>query len=48
MDSGSPPIYIGFGNMSSRNPQEAANLVVKALELSKQRGIYPVGVGPTT
>ena len=45
IDDGSPPIYIGFGSMSSRNPQEAANLVVKALELSKQRGIILSGWG---
>jgi UDP:flavonoid glycosyltransferase YjiC (YdhE family) len=45
IDDGSPPIYIGFGSMSSRNPQEAANLVVKALELSKQRGILLSGWG---
>ena len=45
IDSGTPPIYIGFGSMSSRNPQEVANLVVKALELSKQRGIMLSGWG---
>jgi sterol 3beta-glucosyltransferase len=45
IDAGSPPIYIGFGSMSSRNPLEVANLVVKALELSKQRGIILSGWG---
>jgi UDP:flavonoid glycosyltransferase YjiC (YdhE family) len=45
IDAGSPPIYIGFGSMSSRNPQETANLIVKALELSKQRGIILSGWG---
>jgi UDP:flavonoid glycosyltransferase YjiC (YdhE family) len=45
VDAGSPPIYIGFGSMSNRNPQEAADLVVKALELSKQRGIILSGWG---
>jgi sterol 3beta-glucosyltransferase len=43
IDAGSPPIYIGFGSMSSRNPQKAANLVVKAIELSNQRGIILLG-----
>jgi len=45
IDSGFPPIYIGFGSMSSRNPQETANLIVEALELSKQRGIIVSGWG---
>jgi sterol 3beta-glucosyltransferase len=45
IDAGSPPIYIGFGSMSSRNPQKAANIIVKALELSKQRGVILSGWG---
>ena len=45
IEAGSPPIYIGFGSMSSRNPQETAILIVKALELSKQRGIILSGWG---
>ena len=42
---GARALYIGFGSMSNRNPQEAANLIVKALELSKQRGIILSGWG---
>ena len=45
IDADSPPIYVGFGSMSNRNPAEVANLIVKALELSKQRGIILSGWG---
>lgn len=39
ISSGTPPIYIGFGSMSERNPQTVTNLVLNALTQTKQRGI---------
>jgi sterol 3beta-glucosyltransferase len=41
--AGSPPVYIGFGSMSSRDPQEMTELLVKALALSGRRGIVQAG-----
>jgi sterol 3beta-glucosyltransferase len=43
--AGPPPVYIGFGSMGSRNPEETARLTLKALELSGQRGILASGWG---
>jgi UDP:flavonoid glycosyltransferase YjiC (YdhE family) len=45
LSSGSAPIYIGFGSMSSRNPEETAELVINAVRLSKQRAILLSGWG---
>jgi UDP:flavonoid glycosyltransferase YjiC (YdhE family) len=39
LDAGSPPVYIGFGSMSSRDPQVTADIVLAALKKSGQRGI---------
>ncbi|MGL4609072.1 MAG: glycosyltransferase [Trueperaceae bacterium] len=43
LQKGSPPVYIGFGSMGSRKPEETANLVLAALEKSKQRAILLSG-----
>jgi sterol 3beta-glucosyltransferase len=43
LQKGSPPVYIGFGSMGSRKPEETANLVLQALEQSKQRAILLSG-----
>jgi len=43
LEAGSPPIYIGFGSMSSRNPEKTANLVLSALNETKQRAIMLSG-----
>ncbi len=45
LQSGSPPVYIGFGSMSNRNPEQTADLVIQALELTKQRAILLSGWG---
>jgi len=45
LNSGSAPIYIGFGSMSNRNPEETAELVINAVRLSKQRAILLSGWG---
>jgi sterol 3beta-glucosyltransferase len=43
IESGSPPIYVGFGSMSSRNPEKTTNLVLSALNETKQRAIMLSG-----
>lgn len=43
LNSGPPPVYIGFGSMSNRNPEKMAGLVIEALKRSKQRGILLSG-----
>lgn len=43
--SGPAPVYIGFGSMSDRNPEEATEMALKALARSQQRGILLMGWG---
>jgi UDP:flavonoid glycosyltransferase YjiC (YdhE family) len=43
--SGSSPVYIGFGSMSNRNPEQTADLVIQALTLTNQRAILLSGWG---
>lgn len=45
LQRGSPPVYIGFGSMGSRNPEEAGQIALEALERSGQRGILASGWG---
>jgi sterol 3beta-glucosyltransferase len=45
LQAGPPPIYIGFGSMSSRKPEEAADLVIQALARTGQRGVLYEGWG---
>jgi len=45
LQAGPPPIYIGFGSMSSRDPQSTTKLVIQALAQSNQRGIILSGWG---
>lgn len=45
MDAGSPPIYIGFGSMAHRNPQETTELILQALGSTEQRAILLSGWG---
>jgi sterol 3beta-glucosyltransferase len=45
LQSGSPPVYIGFGSMRSRNPEETADLVLQAIALTGQRAILQSGWG---
>jgi len=40
-----PPLYIGFGSMSNRNPKETASLVLEALGRVGQRAILLSGWG---
>lgn len=43
--AGPPPVYIGFGSMSSRRPGETAELVTRALAQAGQRAIILSGWG---
>ncbi len=40
---GEPPVYIGFGSMSSRNPEQTAELALRALRRTGQRGLLLTG-----
>jgi sterol 3beta-glucosyltransferase len=43
--SGPPPVYVGFGSMQTRNPEEMTAKVLQALAKAKQRGILVSGWG---
>ena len=45
LGAGDPPIYIGFGSMAGRNPEQLAKLVSEALVKSGQRGLLLTGWG---
>lgn len=45
LKAGSPPVYIGFGSMANRSPQQTTRLVLDALERSGQRGVLATGWG---
>jgi UDP:flavonoid glycosyltransferase YjiC (YdhE family) len=43
LQAGSPPVYVGFGSMSNRKPDETADLVLQALARAQQRAIILSG-----
>lgn len=43
--AGAPPLYLGFGSMSSGSPQATLDLIAEALRRSGQRGIVASGWG---
>ena len=43
LQAGAPPMYIGFGSMSTRNPAETTQLIVQALAHTQQRAILLSG-----
>jgi len=43
LQAGSSPVYIGFGSMSNRKPEETTDLVFQALTRTKQRAIMLSG-----
>lgn len=45
LEAGPPPVYIGFGSMGSRKPEEAGRVALEALALSGQRGLLATGWG---
>ncbi len=45
LDDGPPPVYVGFGSMSSRDPERITGIVLDALRLAGQRGVIATGWG---
>jgi UDP:flavonoid glycosyltransferase YjiC (YdhE family) len=45
LQAGPAPVYVGFGSMSTRKPEETAELIVQALARSGQRGVLLTGWG---
>lgn len=45
LQSGPPPVYIGFGSMSNRDPEKTASLVLQALAQTGQRAVLMSGWG---
>ena len=45
LEAGEPPVYIGFGSMAGRNPEQMAELVLRALVQSGRRGLLLTGWG---
>jgi len=45
LESGPPPIYVGFGSMTSRDPERMSRIVLDALSQSGQRGVIATGLG---
>ena len=45
LESGPPPVYVGSGSMSDQDPEPLTRLVLRALELSGQRGVLLTGWG---
>jgi sterol 3beta-glucosyltransferase len=43
LNAGEPPVYIGFGSMSNRDPHATARMFVEALKRSGRRGIIYSG-----
>jgi sterol 3beta-glucosyltransferase len=43
--AGAPPVYIGFGSMGNRKPEEVTAVALEALALSGQRGVLASGWG---
>ena len=43
LQTGSPPVYIGFGSMSNRDPEETTDLVLEALKRTGQRAVLLKG-----
>ena len=45
LQAGPAPVYIGFGSMAGRNPQQRGEIAVNALEQSGRRGVLLTGWG---
>lgn len=43
LEQGPPPVFIGFGSMAQRKPQETADLIMRALAQTEQRGVIQSG-----
>ena len=45
LEAGEPPVFIGFGSMPQKNPQQTTTILLDALRRSGQRGILHTGWG---
>ncbi|ONM18954.1 Sterol 3-beta-glucosyltransferase UGT80A2 [Zea mays] len=45
LQAGDKPIYVGFGSLPVQDPQKMTEIIVKALEITGQRGIINKGWG---
>lgn len=45
LDSGPPPVLVGFGSMAGRDPSRTTRIVLEAMERTGQRGILVTGWG---
>jgi UDP:flavonoid glycosyltransferase YjiC (YdhE family) len=45
LQAGSPPIYVGFGSMSNRDPEQTTDLIIRALNQINQRAVLLSGWG---
>lgn len=43
LKNGAPPVYIGFGSMSNRKPEETVDLILEALAQTEQRAVLLSG-----
>jgi sterol 3beta-glucosyltransferase len=43
LESGPPPVYVGFGSMPSRDPKRTRTLITEALQSAGQRGVIATG-----
>lgn len=45
LNAGAPPLYIGFGSMSHRDPEETTEVIIQALSMTNQRAVLLSGWG---
>lgn len=45
LEQGEPPVYVGFGSMTGRDPERITKIVLDALEKSGRRGVIATGWG---
>ena len=45
LESGPKPVYVGFGSMTDRDAENTLAIILKALKMTKQRGILVSGWG---
>ena len=45
LSNGKPPVYIGFGSMTGKDPAQLTNMIVNAVKHTKQRAVLLTGWG---
>lgn len=45
LESGTPPVYVGFGSISGKNPEKTTRVVIEAIQEAGVRGIIATGWG---